>query len=438
MKPYFKTKLFYLAVLLMCLCSVSQAQGIGSGSMTPKKATDKFNHIDCGFRFPTPGTFTLSTSVGYSPFASLGQGMINRFSSDAATFDIGCIDADDPPRKMPRTQLVTTLVSMTKTYLQDPTEPKPLASSVLKEKEIYEFETKQTFFRRIKYIIEGNRISIFVAASVDEQKLAEALKLFDAVEHFSLKENVKETIASATQKTITQTPALTFPQSDAARNNLKGRVKNVRRESEDVAALTKNAERKILADETYDRTGNLLKDFWFQDSGYPTSVSVYGFVNGARVSDSEEIGYDTVLTLSIGGVNTEKLPPPDTRFENRYEYKFDAAKRLIKTTEYDNRGRLNAVYTYEFKAGNIMLEKWFNAEGKLNSTKRRKLDNKGNELTYEFWWYQQTDKETEAYEYKKFDSFGNWTERRVVKTIVERGLKRIRTSDEFRTITYYQ
>ncbi|HEX8251469.1 MAG TPA: hypothetical protein VF599_25065, partial [Pyrinomonadaceae bacterium] len=99
-------------------------------------------------------------------------------------------------------------------------------------------------------------------------------------------------------------------------------------------------------------------------------------------------------------------------------------------------GTLSRIFTFTHKE-DLMEEKWFSPDGKLISTKRRQLDKNGNEMKYEFWWYEQTDKEVETYDYKKFDRFGNWTERQVVKTITDRGLTRTRTSNEFRTITYY-
>ena len=81
-------------------------------------------------------------------------------------------------------------------------------------------------------------------------------------------------------------------------------MKSVRREAEDVPVLVGRGDRRILGDETYDRAGNLLKDYWFQDSGEPTSVTIYGFVDGARVSDSEEVDYDTTMKISGIGIGS--------------------------------------------------------------------------------------------------------------------------------------
>lgn len=125
------------------------------------------------------------------------------------------------------------------------------------------------------------------------------------------------------------------------------------------------------------------------------------------------------------------MPPLDPRYKERYEYNYDQSKRLTERKEYDNRGQLSGIYKFNYK-DNLMEEKWFGADGELNSTKRRQFDKNGNEIKYEFWWYEETDKVVETYEYKKIDKFGNWTERRVVKTIIERGLTRTRTSNEFR------
>jgi hypothetical protein len=434
MKPL--TKILFIAVLIMFSNGNSFGQiGLGN-SQKPMNSSENFEHIDCGFRYPLPGKFTLSTSIGYSPYRDLGEGKINRFTSNLVTYDIGCIDLDDPPRKMKKNELISSLNSMTKAYLQDSSEFISLPVTTVSGKEIYEFKTKTDFLRRIKYILEGNRVLIFLARADSVNEVEEALKLFNSVKYFSVKETVEKRMETETRKSLPQSPALKLTQTDAAHNNLKGSVKSVRSEEEDVPVLVGTGDRRIRSDDTYDRNGNLLKNFWFQDSGYPTSVTIYGFVGGSRVSDSEEIDYDTTLRLTASGQSDIKLPPPDTRYEYRYEYKYDTSKRLIERKRYDNRGKLMGIYTFTYK-DDLMEEKWFGADGKLNSTERRQLDKNGNELKYEFWWYEQTDKEVETYDYKKFDRFGNWTERRVVKKITDRGLIRTRTSNEFRTITYY-
>lgn len=431
-----RTKILFIALLIVFLNGDSSGQiGLGN-SQKPVKPPENFEHIDCGFRYPFPGQFTLSTSIDYSSYREFGQGQINRFISNSATYDIGCIHLDDPPRKMKKDELISSLNSMTKAYLIDSSEFIPLPATAAGGREIYEFETKTDFLRRIKYILEGNRVLIFLAGSYDLPGIEEALKHFNSVEFFSVRETVEKRMKTATQKSLPQSPALKLTQTDAARNNLKGRVKSVRVEAEDVPVLVGTGERRIVADETYDRVGNLLKDFWFQDSGQPTSVTIYGFVGGARVSSSEDIDYDTTMRISIAGQGEVKLPSPDPRYEDRYEYRYDALKRLIRRKEYDNRGILRAVYTFTYK-DDSMEEKWLGVDGKLISTKRRQLDKNGNELKSEFWWYEDTDKDVETYDYKKFDRFGNWTERRVVKTITDRGLIRTRTSNEFRSITYH-
>ncbi len=142
-----QTKMLLIAVLIIFSNGDSFGQGLG-GPQKPVKLPENFEHIDCGFRFPFPGEFTLSTSIGYSPYRELGQGKINRFSSNLATYDIGCIDLDDPPRKMSKDELISSLNSMTKAYLQDSSEFIALPTTSFSGREIYEFETKTDFLRR--------------------------------------------------------------------------------------------------------------------------------------------------------------------------------------------------------------------------------------------------------------------------------------------------
>jgi len=429
-----RTQIILIVVIIIVVNAASFGQGFG-GSQKSVEPPENFEMIECGFRFPFPGKFTLSTSVGYSPYQKLGEGKINRFEANMMTYDIGCIDLDDPPRKLKKAELISLLNSNTKTYLADSSEYISLPATTVGGREIYEFKTDTDYQRRIKYIFKGNRVSIFIVGANDAQGMEEGLKFIGAVEHFSVKETVEKTMESATQKTISQSPNIKLKQTDAAHKNIKGQVKSVRIEAEDVPILVGKAKRRIRSDETYDRYGNLLKNFWFQDAGYPTSVRFYGFVDGKRVSDSEDFGGG--MGIGVAGSGKNDLPTPDPRYEYRYEYIFNDLNKVIEKKEYDNRGKLIRIYQFTYKA-DLMEEKRFDTDGKLISTKRRQFDKNGNEIKYEFWWYEQTDKEIENYTYKKFDKSGNWTERQVVKTIIERGLTRTRTSNEFQTITYYE
>lgn len=429
-------KILFISILTMFSVSCSFGQISIGNSQKSEKKSETFEHIECGLRFPFPGELKLSTSIGYSTYKELGQGTINRFSSNLATYDIGCIELDDPPRKMKKDEFIGSLNSMTKAYLVESSDFMPLPFINIDGREIYEFEAKGDFLRRIKYILQGNRVLILLAGAFDVRGIEESLKIFDSIKHFSIKETVEKRMETATRKSLPQSPALKLIQTDAAHNNLKGPVKSVRVESEDLPILVGTAERRIKSDETYDRLGNLLKDFWFQDSGYPTSVKIYGVVGESRVSDSEEINYDTTMSIGVAEKNNVNLPTPDLRYKDSYKYKYDASKRLIERKEYNNRSELKGLYTFTYK-DDLVEEKWFGANGKLNSTKRRKFNKNGNEIKYEFWWYDETDKEVETYDYKKFDQTGNWTERQVVKTIIDNGLTRTRTSNEFRKITYY-
>lgn len=229
-----QTQILLIAILTMFLSSNSLGQFSRTDSQKTAKQPEIFEHTGCGIRYPFPGRFTQSTSIGYSPYQKLGEGMINRFEANLVTYDIGCIELDDPPRKMKKGELISTLNSDTKVYLTDSSEYISLPTTTAKRREIYEFKNKTGYLRHIKYILEGNRVSIFIVGANDVGGIEEGLKLFDSVEHFSVKETAEKSMESATQKSLPQSPTLKLPQTDAAHNNLKGRVKSVRIEAEDV------------------------------------------------------------------------------------------------------------------------------------------------------------------------------------------------------------
>ena len=255
-----QAKILFIALFITFLYGDSFGQFSRRDSQTTAKQPKNFEHIGCGIRYPFPGRFTQSTSIGYSPYQKLGEGMINRFVADTGTYDIGCIELDDPPRKMKKDELLSVLNADTKSYLADSSEYISLSTSNIKGREIYEFKTKSDNLRRIKYILEGNRVLIFLAGSNDVSGIEKALKLFDSVEYFSVKENAEKIMKAAVQKSLPQSPTVKLPQNNVAQNYLKGSVKSVRIEAEDVPVLVGTAERKIRSDETYDKDGNPRKN----------------------------------------------------------------------------------------------------------------------------------------------------------------------------------
>lgn len=426
--------LFVVLVFLFSLASMSQGLG-GAGRSAVTSNSGYIELADCGIRFPDPGRRTLYSSVTHTAFRELGQGRIERFVSDVALFDIGCIDLDDPFRKIPRAALIERLKPMTEAYFQDTLNFKTLSAARSGGRDVYEFESDTRVMHHVKYVVDGSRVFLFVARAVSRKEMQEALTLFRGVSDYSVRKSTEDSIASIAVPSLPQTPRLKTPQSDAAFNNLKGRVKHVRVETVDIPAGT--FERRIKADETYDDAGNLLKSFWILENGVVSSARAYGFFDGMRVSDSAEFGGLGLGAAGLGeSISATPLPEPVSKaYEYRYEKRFDEFNRLIERLEYDNRERLIGKYVYRYE-GSWVEEKRFSTI-ELVSTTRRQFDKKGSVIKFEFWWYDQTDRVEESYEYKKFDRAGNWTERRVVRKIIDRGLVRFRTSDEFRVITYH-
>lgn len=422
---------FIFAGLLFSLALPAISQGLGGQRVPAAQTSEEFLFFDCGIKFPDPGRFTEASSVTHSGYRELGEGRINRFVSNVATFDIGCIDLDDPFRKLPRAALIAKLNVMTEAYLEDSLKLKALSAARSAGRDIYEFESKSGILRYLKYIFDGHRVFVFIAEVNTAENMKTALSLFGKVSNLPLRKLGEDSIASITVPSLPQSPALKTLQSDAALKNLKGPVKHVRREDVDLPAGT--SERKIKSDETFDATGNLLKSYWILNNGFASSVRVYGFLDGKRISDSVEVAGGLGLGESISA--RQEAEAAKKPYEYRYEMRLDEQNRRVERLDYDNRDRLIWKYVYDYD-GNWVVEKRFSTI-ELVSTTRRQLNKDGNEIKFEFWWYNQTDRVEESYEYKKFDANGNWTERRVVRKIIDRGLVRFRTSDEFRVITYH-
>ncbi len=298
-------------------------------------------------------------------------------------------------------------------------------------------------FSTMRIYLVGNRIYEEIASLATEKKSQEpaAIKILDSFKLLTqadIEASLKRKIAEATPSTLPQEPVAKRPRSDAEDDGLKGKVKTVFSESEDLSGTWAVKERKPSSMEYYNELGNLTKRDSYDYRGNPSDITVYGYLDGDRVSNSKSIEYEyNPPPMMIATPAGEPKPKYDPRYSYKLKFKYDGQGRLAEEDWYGNEGKLWLRYVYSYK-GNQKEELVYSADGSLNQKYLYTLDNKGNdaeEIIYETKGNAVKSKYSYSYE---FDSQGNWTKRTTSKLVTKDGKSFFEPSYlTYHTITYY-
>jgi hypothetical protein len=174
-------------------------------------------------------------------------------------------------------------------------------------------------------------------------------------------------------------PARTVP--DTADNYLNGKVKIVVLYNERVRGSGAGRPKLRTREENYDETGMLISRIGFKfNTGAPSSITAFGFVDGSRVSRSVDLDSDQILlAVSVGRVApVEKKRDP--RFDMRFEYTVDETGRPVEQMLFNNAGDVISRTTFEYGPGTIDEKRYF--DGKLNQHYRTTFDAARNEVEF--------------------------------------------------------
>lgn len=243
--------------------------------------------------------------------------------------------------------------------------------------------------------------------------------------------------AAAEPDPLPQTPAAPRPKSDAQEEGLRGRVRTVFSETQDLSGTWSVSGRKPSSMEYYDERGDLTKKESYDSKGNLFQVTVYGYIDGERVSSFKLVRheYDPPAPLAVGAAGPERKPDP--RYSTMYKYKYDAEGRLVEESLYMGNGRpsTRSVYKYEADRRESLV---YASDGSLNQRYLSTFDGKGNET--EWVVYETRDgsvRNRYSYAYE-FDARGNWVKRTTSKWVTKDGKSFFEPSHlTFRTITYY-
>lgn len=254
-----------------------------------------------------------------------------------------------------------------------------------------------------------------------------------------LSAEILKRIEDNTPKTLPQTPVAPKLKSDAEDDNLKGKVKKLVKERQYFLEDGKLGERKFALISDFNEKGNLLKEIAF-NGGNPFQVTVYGYIDGARVSDYETI-YEGNNILTQANPQTEEdknKPKPDPRYSYKYEYKYANDKLAEVQMFYSDGDKGNRIgYTYD---GSRVEKLYYDENNKPNRKYVSVFDAKGYEIEWTDIAVINLPRGDRKYIIKNqlFDKKGNWIKRTFFKPEIENGKEILKPYDvEYRTITYY-
>lgn len=251
----------------------------------------------------------------------------------------------------------------------------------------------------------------------------------------------QKVIDANTPEALPQEPAAKREKTDAQDANLKGKVKTIISESEKPGEANS---RYINWIEEYDKRGDLVKRIYFDWAKNPSTITVYGYIDGARVTRGNSIRhpYDPPPALAPPGAPGAAPPPKrDPRYQTKYEDKY-ANGKLSERLMYGNTGQLWTRTLYNWKDKDQVEILIYTSTGELNQKYTRRYDNSGDEIEQMSF-----DQSTQKYygnrrtvtKYESYDKTGNWTKRTfTIKKVAEDGTETLVGSyASYRTITYH-
>lgn len=264
------------------------------------------------------------------------------------------------------------------------------------------------------------------------------LKILDSFKLINGKAIIAKKIDEATPKPLPQSPIVKKLSSDAQDDELKGKVKSVSETEEDLTGTWSVSGIKMSSEDFYDENGNKIKRILYDYKGNPMDITIYGYIDGMRVSNYGSVNYEyNPPIMAISSTNTKPNPvqkPSDTRYNTKYEYKYDDKGRLQETVRYRNNGEITGKIVYSYN-GNKIEESSFDNDGKLTFKTVKVFDNKSNLIEKTYSRPNNSSDSNYTYKYESFDEKGNWT-KRVVSGIESNGKKQ--NYIEYRAITYYR
>jgi len=380
MTGFFKQSSLLIGLAVLCSI-VSQGQGfsVGSKSPAPVNGTDSFVSTEGGFSISLPQDFH-----GFRPVsANSPTGRITGDSYDwtmkEGSFTAGYIDRpetlDEPATAkrvlgFMRNSLVEKAKAKGGTFVSE----RSLSGIGHPAREL-RIDFPDGLFIQRTYLVLKRMYLVSVILHTDQRSnesvVVPILDSFKILNDAEVDAALRQKIANATPSPLPQEPAAPRQGSDAQDYGLKGKVKTVFTESEDLSGTWAVGNRKPSSMSYYNQQGNLTKKELYDWKGNLFDITVYGYLDGSRVSHFKSIRYEyDPPPMMIAAPPGAEKPKYDLRYSHRLEYKYDDENRLTEEIMYGNSGKLWLRYVYKYP-GNQKEEFVYSEEGKLIGTQKR-------------------------------------------------------------------
>jgi hypothetical protein len=455
--PAHPRNLLPLALIAVCAVAAASAhaQEFPSERKNPRASANTpaevFTSLDARFSIALPRKVSGFSPITFdTPQGRITAGETYSWRLDGAQFDIGYLDLQKQPESaaVARAALrkfaddIAAGMTARGGKVSQRTDIS-LAGHVGHEMKL---ELPQSYVISRLYAVGGR---IYRLASVSTRKDAPefhetATRTLDSFKLLSLDEVVAERqrrIAAATPRPLAQEaePAARKLKSDAEDEGLKGRVKTLYVERQDLSGTWTVQRRRPSQMVSFNEGGNVTQKADYDYKGNLFQIRAYGYVDGERASHDKTIEneYDPPAMI-IASRAGESTPQRDPRYNFKYKYKYDERGRLAEVAWHSNSGKLWLRYVYNYKGANERETLVYSEDGTLNQKYVATLDAQGNEIE-ESTCNTKTGAVDNKYAYTyEFDRHGNWIKQTTSKWGTKDGKTQfLPYSITYRTITYY-
>ena len=307
---------------------------------------------------------------------------------------------------------------------------------------IYDLGTKG--FESVQLFLDKKRIYRFDATFKErstEDILKTVFKSFKLITQAEVDAELQRKYDAMKPIALPQFPVVAKAKSDAEDEGFKGRVKKVVEDSEDRSGTWSAQGRKLSSVVYYDKNGALTQRDAYDSQGNPFQITVYGYINDKRVSNSNMTRYEydpPPAAAPPGTSSTKTIKKNDPRYEYSFEYRYVNGK-LAEFQMFGNDGRKGMRYVYKHSPNKIE-ELVYTEDGELNQRYLSTLDSTGNVtemVDFGLDNYELYGDRKYRYSYE-FDDEGNWIKRTTEMEITQNGVAEFQPySFDYRTITYY-
>ena len=298
------------------------------------------------------------------------------------------------------------------------------------------------------YAIDGIRYDQLLAVinsdsnnNETEKIIEQTFDTFKILSQTDVNAEIKRKAEAATPVALPQEAIGKISKPDTKNDNLKGKVKNIFDETEGLSGKAHPKGRFATEEDFFNKEGNRVKNIHYDYRGNPDKITVYGYLDGAKVSKSAYLRYEynppAPLPIPVPFETVQKKR--DLRYEYKYVNKYDEKKRLKESLLCSNDGELigRDVFNYDDNKGEKIT---YNKQNVITYKTNYTLDDKGNlvEGVSTRIRTQGEEKYEIRYRYDEFDAHGNWIKRTILKPVTKDEKTTFEpTSIEYRKISYY-